>query len=134
MGNDVGQFFLVVGHHHHRLVASLTEGLYHVLHQTAVPKVESMQRLVEDKQLWVFHESTCQQHQSLFATRQFHERVVVFPLHAENVKPPFTDGYLVAIGFYIQSYAVLQSAGHNAYHRQVALIRTVHLGRDGRRA
>ena len=67
--NNGRQLLFVVSHHNHRLVSSLTERFYHILYKASVPQVKSVQRLVQYQQLGVFYEGSCQQHQSLFATR-----------------------------------------------------------------
>jgi hypothetical protein len=46
--------------HDQGLVVTLTEGLYHILHQSTVRVVETMEWLVENQQLWVFDEGTSQ--------------------------------------------------------------------------
>ena len=60
-----GTLFTVVTDEDERLAGTLTEGLDDILHQTSVDVVETMQRLVEDKQFWVFDECSCQEHQAL---------------------------------------------------------------------
>jgi hypothetical protein len=62
-----GQFVLVVCNHNHCFVAALAEGVDDVFHQLAVSVVESMERFVEDEQLWVFDKCTCQEDKALLS-------------------------------------------------------------------
>ena len=70
MRDDMGQFLLIVGDHNHGFVPTLTKCLDDVLHQSPVPKVKPVKRLVQDKQLGVFDEGPRQEDEALFATRQ----------------------------------------------------------------
>ncbi len=65
------KLFLIVGNHNHRLVLSLAECLDDILHQAAVSVVKTMKRLVEDEELGILHEGTCQKYQALLATDNF---------------------------------------------------------------
>lgn len=84
------QFFLIVRNHNHRLVWSLAESFYYVLGESTVSVVESVKRLVQDKELRVFDEGTCQKHQSLFATGEFEETSVFQSFQSEYFHPEFT--------------------------------------------
>lgn len=55
-----------MAYENHRLVLSLTECFDDILHQHTVVVVKTVQGLVENQQVWVFYEGTCQQYQSLF--------------------------------------------------------------------
>lgn len=62
------QLFLVMRYHDHRLVVALAEGFDDILYQAAVGVVESVQWFVKNQKLWVFHEGSCQEYETLLAT------------------------------------------------------------------
>src|SRR5574344_1709543 len=123
-------FLLVVSDHEHGLVLATAEGLNHIFHQTTILQVKPMKRLVENEEVWVFHKSTGQEHQSLFATAQLEECGVCILPYSENLHPERTNRFLLWLGFAVKPIHVAQSTCHNIYGRNVSHEGTVHLWRD----
>ena len=118
-----------MSHHDDGLVETAAECLDDIFDKATVAVVETMERFVEDKQLGILDEGPRHKHQSLLATRQSEERGVLLALKTEDFHPQTADVILALVGLGIQADGVLQSACHNPYGGNVAVIGTVHLGR-----
>ena len=57
MLNTFRIFGVIMCYHHQGFIFAAAKGVNYVFHQSAVIIVKTMQRLIKNKQLWVFDES-----------------------------------------------------------------------------
>ena len=65
--NTGGKFLLVVCDHDQRLVGAFAESLDDILHQPSVGIIKSMEWFVDDQQLRIFDEGSCEEYESLLS-------------------------------------------------------------------
>ena len=101
-------------YHNHGFVLPLTECLHDIFYKTAVPLIQSVERLVHDQQLRVFDECTRQQNQPLLTAGELEERAVCEVADPKEVEPPLASVVIPGVRIDIQADGIRQSAGYNA--------------------
>ena len=69
MGDARRKLILIVAHHNQCFVRPLTKRLDDAFHMSTVPGIESVKRLVKDKQVGMLHKGTRQEHEALLSAR-----------------------------------------------------------------
>ena len=116
--------------HNERLVASPAVGLDNILHQSAVPVIKAMKRLIKNQEIRILHESARKQHQALLTTRHLKERTFGKVFEAQH--PHRESAHLVVgvMGTHIKPHAVNNATGHDSQACLIPMTGPMHLRRD----
>ena len=78
--------------HDERLATTFAECLDNMLHEGSATRIETVERLVKNEQLWVFDKGAGKKDKTLLARRELEKRRVFLSTKAEHIHPPTADG------------------------------------------
>ena len=96
-------------------------------YMSTVPGIKSVKRLVQDKQVGVFHEGSGQENQALLPTRKLKEATVLQVSNAEYLHPMLANASLLGFRANVEPYRVMKSACHDIDGRHILEISPMNL-------